>query len=113
MDFFVVLGIAIIVIMVLIFIILLINGTSQKGIEKNLTKALNAVMKAQNNAINNNEEILRQSANKTADINKDAIKTMARSVKEGFTDDNSVYCKYCGTQVDADSKFCKKCGKEI
>ena len=25
---------------------------------------------------------------------------------------NKVYCKYCGAEIDADSKFCNKCGKE-
>ena len=23
------------------------------------------------------------------------------------------YCKYCGTQTDADALFCKKCGKKL
>ena len=41
----------------------------------------------------------------------DGIKSTARAIKEGFTED-SVYCKHCGAQIDSDSKFCNKCGKE-
>lgn len=138
MDIFVIgeIGIVVCVILSVIFIL---RGTSQKGLEEKLTKYGNAVMKAQNNIINNNDEVLRETltkygntvvraqndiinnnedilrekANKTADIHKDAVKTIAHSIKEGLSDDNTVYCKHCGAQVDADSIFCKKCGKQI
>lgn len=113
MNILVVVGIGIVVVFLILFITLVIRGTSEKGLEKNLTKYGNIAARAQNNVINNNEGILRETANKTADINKDAVKTIAHSVKEGFIDNNSVYCKYCGTQVDADSTFCKKCGKQL
>ena len=26
--------------------------------------------------------------------------------------DDYVFCKHCGSKIDADSKFCKKCGRE-
>lgn len=42
---------------------------------------------------------------------KDGIKTTVRAIKEGFTQD-IIYCKNCGSEIDADSKFCKECGKE-
>ena len=29
------------------------------------------------------------------------------------TKKNQIYCKYCGKQIDEDSKFCKYCGKEL
>lgn len=67
---------------------------------------------AQNNIINQNEDILRNIANKQADINKDAIKTTVGAVKAGWTGSNSAYCKHCGSVIDADSRFCKVCGKE-
>ena len=57
--------------------------------------------------------MLKETANKTADINKDAVKTIAHSVKEGFSDENTIYCKYCGTPIDSDSTFCKNCGKKL
>ena len=113
MDILVVVGIGIVVVFLIIFIVLLISGTSQKGLEKTLTKYGNIVARAQNNIINNNEEILRDTSNKTADIHKDAVKTIVHSVKEGLSDDEVIYCKYCGAQIDSDSIFCKKCGKQL
>jgi predicted amidophosphoribosyltransferase len=35
------------------------------------------------------------------------------SVKDGLSDDNTIFCKHCGTEIDEDSTFCKKCGKKI
>lgn len=112
METLIMIGIGTVVIFVIAFIILTLTGSSQKGLEKTLTKSMNAVVKAQNNVIKNNEDILRENANKNADINKDAVRTIAHSVKEGFTDDNTIYCKHCGSLIDGDSKFCKVCGKE-
>ena len=42
-----------------------------------------------------------------------AAKEIAKGFKEGLTDDNRVYCKHCGAQIDSDSNFCKKCGKKL
>ena len=105
-------GIAVVVIFLFLFIIFFLTGTSQKGLEKTLTRSMSAVAKAQNNVIKNNEEMLKETADKTANIHKDAVKTIVHSVKEGLTDDNTVYCKHCGGLIDGDSKFCKICGKE-
>ena len=113
MNILLVVGIGIVVIFLIVFITLLLRGTSQKGLEKTLTKYGTIAARAENNIINNNEEILRETANKTADIHKDAIKVIANSIKEGLSDDNIIYCKHCGAQIDADSTFCKKCGKEL
>lgn len=38
------------------------------------------------------------------------------TVTEESVSENNVekmYCKYCGVQIDLDSKFCKSCGKEL
>ena len=113
MDISVIIGISIVAVFSVLFIIFLLKGTSSKGMEKRLSKMVDIATKAQNNAINNNEEILRDTANKSADISKDAVKTMAHAIKEGFSSNDTVYCKYCGAEIDSDSKFCKKCGKEI
>ena len=40
-------------------------------------------------------------------------KEIVKGFKEGLSDDNGVYCKYCGAQIDLDSNFCKKCGKQL
>ncbi len=50
-------------------------------------------------------------ADKRADISKDAITKTTRAIKAGLTDE-VIYCKHCGTEIDADSSFCKKCGKQ-
>ena len=106
-------GLGIVVILIIVFIICLLTGTTEKNLEKTLTKYGNVGVRAQYNIINNNEEILRETANKTADIHKDAVKTVVHSIKEGLSNDNTVYCKHCGSQIDADSSFCKKCGEQI
>lgn len=84
MNIIIYVGIGIIVLMLLFFIIAVFRGTSEKGLEKMLTKTA----RVQNNFVNNNEEMLRDTANKMADINKDAVKTIAHSVKEGFEEDD-------------------------
>lgn len=47
-----------------------------------------------------------------ADATKGGIETTTRAIKKGFTEDESIYCKYCGSKIDKDSKFCKNCGRE-
>ncbi|MBQ3145842.1 MAG: zinc ribbon domain-containing protein [Clostridia bacterium] len=42
-----------------------------------------------------------------------AAKEISKGIKEGMSEDNAIYCKYCGAQLDADSSFCKKCGKQL
>lgn len=39
--------------------------------------------------------------------------SIAKGIKEGLSDDNTVYCKHCGSQVDKNSSFCKKCRKPL
>ena len=59
-----------------------------------------------------NEDVMRDMATREANINKEAVETTARAIRDGFVGD-SIYCKYCGSKIDEDSKFCKKCGKEM
>ena len=42
-----------------------------------------------------------------------AAEQVAKGIKKGLSDDNTIYCKYCGAEIDVDSSFCKKCGKEL
>lgn len=88
------------------------NGMKQKDLEKTLTELGSIAAKARKNILIENEDELRFSANKQAEINKDAIKTSMHAIKEGLTEEETVYCKHCGASIDADSKFCKSCGKE-
>ena len=109
-------GIGLVVFFTIMFIIFILTGSSEKGLEKSLTKYGNIAARAQHNIISSNEEILKDSADKTANIHKDAVKTIVSSIKEGLSDDDSdatMYCKYCRTKIDSDSKFCKKCGKPL
>ena len=105
-------GIGIVVLLIVFFIIFIIRGMSSKGMEKTLTRMGTIVAKAQKNILMNNEQDLRYSANKQANINKEAIKTTMHAIKEGLTEEEIIYCKHCGASIDADSKFCKSCGKE-
>ena len=41
-----------------------------------------------------------------------AAKEIAKGIKDGLSDDNTIYCKHCGSLIDNDSRFCKSCGKE-
>lgn len=59
-----------------------------------------------------NKEDMTDIANTSAEIQSDAVKTIASSVKEGLAEEESKFCKHCGAEIDEDSRFCKKCGKE-
>ena len=100
-----------IILLCVILFIAIVSESSYKGIEKQLTKMGKAVANAQKNILDENEEVLKETANKNADINKEAVKSMASAVKDGFSE-GEIYCKHCGASIDSDSKFCKKCGKE-
>ncbi len=63
------------------------------------------------NILDENEDVLREISDMESNIKKDYVKTMASSIKEGFSED-TMYCKHCGSIIDSDSKFCKNCGKE-
>ena len=41
-----------------------------------------------------------------------AAKEIAKGIKEEISVDDTIYCKHCGAQIDADSNFCNKCGKQ-
>lgn len=88
---------------------------SKEDLEELMTDLGSVSANVQNNIVNENEDILRNVANKTADINKDALETTIGAIKRGW-DGNSTsaqFCKYCGKKIDGDSRFCKYCGKEL
>lgn len=58
-----------------------------------------------------NKEDFKDMANTTVDITSEAITKVTRSIKNGL-EEEKVYCKHCGSLIDADSKFCRECGKE-
>lgn len=62
--------------------------------------------------IDDQKENIRDISSNLADASKEGIKTTTRAIKEGLTEDETIYCKHCGASIDSDSTFCKKCGKE-
>ena len=57
-----------------------------------------------------NKEDLKDIADNTADIYSDAITKATKAVKKGTKE--TMFCKFCGAEIDFDSKFCNRCGKE-
>ncbi len=74
-------------------------------------KMMSRQVKAQKYMMDESKEDIKSISDNMAYATKDSIKTAVGAFKEGFSD-NNVFCKYCGSEIDADSKFCKKCGKE-
>ena len=57
-----------------------------------------------------NKDELKEIATTSAEIASDAVSITARAVQNGLR--NTIFCKHCGKEIDADSKFCSHCGKE-
>ena len=74
-------------------------------------KMMSSQIKAAKYMMDESKEDLKSVSDDIAYATKSGIKTTARAIKEGLTEDN-IYCKHCGSEIDSDSKFCKKCGKE-
>ena len=84
---------------------------SKSDIEDMMSNLSDATIKSKKRVLEENEDELKDIADTKARINKGAVKETAKAIKDGLTEDNKMYCKYCGTLVDDDSKFCKSCGK--
>ena len=89
---------------------------SKEDMQDVLTNLSEISLNAKKEILNQNEDVLRDIANKEASINRDAIKTTVGAVRDGWTGENNegktIFCKHCGALIDADSRFCKECGKE-
>lgn len=85
---------------------------SKDDLEDIGTNLGNVAVNMKKNILDENEEKLREVMNQEADIKKDYVKTMASAVHDGFTNDDTMYCKHCGSMIDSDSSFCKNCGKK-
>lgn len=95
----------------LIFIFVFVLMFSSKARAKMLGKQV----KTMNYVIDENEDALRNISTKGAEISSKGIETTARAIKKGLTeeeDNNLVFCRHCGKEIEEDSKFCKHCGKE-
>ena len=58
------------------------------------------------------ESISTNMAEATKKGTKTTVRAVAEGLKEGLAGEETIYCKHCGSEIDADSKFCKSCGKE-
>lgn len=85
---------------------------SKNDMEDIIENLGNIAVNSKNNIINQNEDILKNMSRKEAEINKDAIRTVTSAIKEGWDNNDTMFCKHCGAIIDADSRFCKSCGKE-
>ena len=69
------------------------------------------------NIVKTNKDTFTEIADESAEITKDSITNIAKSVKEGLNEttsnsesENKKYCKHCGSSIDLDSAYCNKCG---
>ena len=91
---------------VFVFVIAMFISPKLRG------KMMSREIKAQKYMMDESKEDIRSISNDMAYATKDGIRTTASAIKDGFTQ-SSMFCKYCGNEIDGDSKFCKTCGKEL
>ena len=77
-----------------------------------LAKMSSTGVEIKKKVLDENQDALTDIAEKEANIRSVGIKSAAKAIKEGLTENDKMYCKHCGNPIDSDSKFCKVCGKE-
>lgn len=96
------------VFIVVIFIIVIAQMVSPKFRGKLMSRQI----KATKYMMDESKDDIKNISTNMADATKDSIEITTRAIKDGITKDDGIYCKYCGSLIDGDSKFCKNCGKE-
>lgn len=92
---------------VFIFVIAMIVNPKLRG------KMMSRQIKASKYMMEESKEDIKSISDNMAYATKDSIKTTVGAIKKGLTEeDDSMFCKHCGSAIDADSKFCKKCGQK-
>ncbi len=84
---------------------------SKDDLEKMVATMGSIAARSKKGILDQNEDILRENATRSANISKDAIEITTSAIRKGLKG-NSIYCKHCGKKIDEDSTFCKFCGKE-
>lgn len=74
-------------------------------------KMMSREIKARKYMMEESKDDIRDISNNMAYATKDGIKVATGAIRDGFKQD-TLFCKHCGNEIDADSKFCKVCGKE-
>lgn len=93
-------------ILIFILTIILIFSPKARG------KMMSQQVKATKYMLDESKEYIKDISTNMAEATKDSIETTTRAIKKGFTENEKIYCKHCGSSIDEDSKFCKHCGKE-
>ena len=66
---------------------------SKEDLESIGTTAGNVSVNVRKNVLDANEDVMRDMATREANINKEAVETTARAIRDAFVGD-SIYCKY-------------------
>ena len=77
-----------------------------------ISTTANTAIGAKNRVIDESGDSIKRAARFETEIQKERVETIAKAVKDGLSNEETIFCKYCGAVIDADSVFCKKCGKE-
>ena len=57
-----------------------------------------------------NKDELKDIATTSADITSEAFTVTASAIRKGLNE--TLFCKYCGKEIDSDSIFCRHCGQK-
>ena len=85
---------------------------SKDDLEDIGTSLGNSAIKMKKNILDENEDTLRDISDREANIKKGYVKTMTSAIRDGLSEEDTIYCKHCGSKIDSDSTFCKDCGKK-
>ena len=75
-------------------------------------KMMSKQVKSMKYMVDESKDDIQSISTNMADATSSGIETTVRSIRKGFSENESIYCKHCGSVIDKDSKFCKHCGKE-
>lgn len=98
--------VAIFIALVFAFVIAQIISPKFRG------KMMSRQIKAAKYMMDDSKEDIENISTNMANSTKEGIEITTRAIKKGFTEEEGIYCKHCGSKIDNDSKFCKNCGKE-
>ena len=89
-----------------------VQEANREDITDLMSTGLGIGIDATSNAIDENEDDLRNIADKGASIMSGPMTTMSRSIARGIKEGarDTKFCKHCGSEIDRDSKFCSECG---
>ena len=93
---------------ILIFALIVVLMFSPKARGKWMSKSIMATKYM----MDDSKDDINYISTNMADAIKDGVEITDQAIKNGLTEEESIYCKHCGSKIDEDSKFCKNCGKE-